>query len=144
MTVISDLDGTISNNSHRHHFIEGKIKDWDAFTAACVDDTVHEPIRELLNKFYVTRGVYIWTGRSESVRKETERWLHDNNIKFDQLKMRPIDDYTPDDVLKMQWLDQYFKNGGEKIQFVLEDRDRCVEAYRKEGQMCLQVAAGNF
>ena len=28
--VICDIDGTIANNDHRQHFLEGK-KDWDGF-----------------------------------------------------------------------------------------------------------------
>ena len=29
--ILCDIDGTVANNDHRQHFLEGK-KDWDGFT----------------------------------------------------------------------------------------------------------------
>ena len=36
--VIFDLDGVISDASHRQHFLEKEDKDWNGFFAACPND----------------------------------------------------------------------------------------------------------
>ena len=35
--VIFDLDGVISDASHRQHFLKGAEKDWDGFFSACTE-----------------------------------------------------------------------------------------------------------
>jgi len=37
-TVIFDIDGTLSDNSHRQHFLEQKHKDWEGFFKECEKD----------------------------------------------------------------------------------------------------------
>jgi hypothetical protein len=44
--ILCDIDGTVANNDHRQHFLEGK-KDWDGFFDKLDED---EPIRPIINK----------------------------------------------------------------------------------------------
>jgi 2-hydroxy-3-keto-5-methylthiopentenyl-1-phosphate phosphatase len=47
--VICDIDGTIANNDHRQHFLEGK-KDWDGFFSSLSED---KPILKLSIKLII-------------------------------------------------------------------------------------------
>ena len=45
-TVICDIDGTIADNSHRQHYLEGK-RDWKSFFEGIEND---KPILKILKK----------------------------------------------------------------------------------------------
>lgn len=146
--VIADLDGTIALCDHRRHFVEGPKKDWDAFFNACKYDTPNEPVIQALwglaIRYY---DIIIVSGRSASVRKETEVWLKENEVPYDYLYMRPDKDYTPDDELKFKMLQDIkkeleFTDGN--ILCFFDDRQKVVDMWRKHGFTCFQVAAGNF
>lgn len=141
--IIFDLDGTLANFEHRRHFISyhhwvGKQKigsdlskfkpDWKSFYESCDKD---EPIKEtvdLLHRLFECElDIHIWSGRCESVREKTEEWLLDNIkmkycVRFNpstNLKMRPIGDSTPDEILKEKWLDEALAVGN-NIDFVFD------------------------
>tara|TARA_B100000795_G_C22636774_1_gene374842 strand:- start:55 stop:219 length:165 start_codon:yes stop_codon:yes gene_type:complete len=44
--ILCDIDGTVANNDHRQHFLDGK-KDWDGFFDALNKD---KPIHSIINK----------------------------------------------------------------------------------------------
>lgn len=139
MFIVFDLDGTLANIDHRLHHIEGEKKDWRAFFADCVDD---EPISYMLEnlKAFEKAGhrVEVWTGRSDEVREETERWLRAVYVDV-PVVMRKEGDHSPDDQVKGEWLQQRGKPD-----LVIEDRARVVHMWRKLGVNCLQIAEGEF
>lgn len=110
---------------------------WKAFFEACDKDTPIEPVIAQWNT-QIGMGFMgehqIWSGRCESVREKTEKWLDENLLGFlsHQLKMRPIGDNTPDEILKMQWLDEALESG-ETIDYVFDDRPKVVKAWRDRG-----------
>lgn len=148
--IIFDLDGTLANCDHRRHFVERSEKpDWRAFFEACDKDTPIEPTVLMWNN-QISLGLMgvhqIWSGRCESTRQKTEKWLQDHLLCFKstQLKMRPIGDYTPDHILKEQWLNERCSDLMEAriegrmptkhdIQFVFDDRPKVVNMWRRRG-----------
>ncbi len=116
-------------------------KNWKAFYEACDKDTIISPIRCLFD-FIGMNGqshkLNIWSGRCESVREKTEKWLRNYSFAYAtrefeiELKMRPIGDYTPDDELKERWLDEALKEG-KTIDFVFDDRPKVVRMWRRRG-----------
>lgn len=170
--IVCDLDGTLADIRHRRHLVEttctacdghgvlgtfgnvpcmacmntGKVgkPDWRAFFAACVDDkplqTTMDAVHALNEKYFV----WIVSGRSDEVRKETVDWLIKHNLGiWDRLIMRTAGDYTPDDELKRRWLhDGTIPK--DRVFCVFEDRDRVVKMWRDEGLTCYQVADGDF
>lgn len=143
--VIFDLDGTLALIGHRKHFVECDKKDqnWDAFYEACDKDIQNLPIAVINRMFGNSLGwvIFILSGRSEAVLGKTHDWLRFHGIRYEQLRMRPEGDYTPDDVLKKQWAEEI---GIDRIAMVFDDRDKVVKMWRSLGLTCLQVAEGNF
>ncbi|MEE9215739.1 MAG: HAD family acid phosphatase [Thermodesulfobacteriota bacterium] len=135
-TVIFDLDGTLCDITHRLHFIQGDKKDWPAFYQACVDDI---PILHSFTMCQILKSwgcwIYIITGRSREVEKQTKAWLSENGITFDKLIMRPEKNYQPAVELKETFLKQYFPNLEDlhRILVVFEDSDPVIAMYESYG-----------
>ncbi len=177
MTIIFDLDGTLADCEHRRHFVDPTYLDeaywklktrmdggydafniktgdkwhpnWKAFYEACDQDKpIHSTIDVLGDLFACDRDIAIWSGRCESVRGKTEKWLDEHVYKyypdFDPqyrlpLKMRPIGDSTPDEELKEKWLDEAIANG-HQIEYVFDDRPKVVRMWRRRGVFVFNCA----
>lgn len=119
------------------------IPDWKSFNEACDLDKPIQPVIYIMNNLILLDNeIQIWSGRCESVRKKTEIWLSDHLFQNGQypvlLKMRPIGDYIPDEVLKMRWVDEAIAEG-KTIDFVFDDRKKVVRAWRERGIFVFDV-----
>ena len=177
--IIFDLDGTLADCEHRRHFVDpcknlistggigecdfrpGWKPDWQAFYEACDKDVPIEPVCDVFrktmmhNKALNTHGWEIWSGRCESVRDKTLKWLVENLCPYfnldrywnNRLKMRPIGNTESDEVLKERWLDEMIQNsigkfmlkektehqGVNEIDFVFDDRPKVIRMWRRRG-----------
>jgi hypothetical protein len=191
MVCIFDLDGTLADNTHRHHLVDPSTRDdcvlwmsntlketwvyregwekdetrkkfkpnWDKFNEDCDKDQLIVPVQQIF-LFFAHRDdsdVRIWSGRSESVRDKTKKWLADNRIfGYSELRMRPIGDSTPDDQLKEKWLDEYLAlpiypsfekdmldgtilRRRDTVEFVFDDRPKVVRMWRRRGIFVFNV-----
>lgn len=146
--IIVDLDGTLALNKHRFHYIDkslGKRIDWDAYFEACDQDIPHTPVIETI-KALKAQGykIHVFSARGDVVREKTIQWLNKHNVLFDDLTMREMNSYTPDEELKKRWLLTYYPNFKEEIFGVFDDRDKVVKMWRSMGLTCFQVAEGDF
>lgn len=73
----------------------------------------------------------------------TEKWLYDNQIPYDGLRMRALGDYRADNIVKKEILDQFLEEGVNPT-VVFDDRNQVVEMWRENNIPCIQVAKGNF
>lgn len=135
--VICDIDGTLSDPTHRLHLVKDKPYNWPAFFDAMGDDGLHEPIRDLLRMVDPPTQIILTTGRPETHRAQTEAWLRLYEIPFDVMHMRPAEDYRPDHVVKAQILDGILADGY-RVLFVIDDRQSVVDMWRERGLTCLQ------
>ena len=164
--IIFDLDGTLADCEHRRHFVDKSYitcgidctdkkrcleclrklekdqPDWKLFYEACDKDTPIQATVDVLNLLKDHFQIQIWSGRCESVRARTNTWLlinvtGDLNI-IKNLKMRPIGDYTPDDVLKERWLDEAISEG-KQVDYVFDDRPKVVRMWRRRGIFVFDV-----
>ena len=90
--------------------------------------------------------IIILSGRLKTTKDATRKWLNDNDVPFDILKMRPDNNqfkFMPDDDLKQNWLDSLFSNKDD-IFAVFDDRQKVVDMWRNNGLNVFQVADGNF
>lgn len=181
--IIFDLDGTLADCEHRRHFVDPDkfidkcrkdheektgqfyngptktsffwIKDWRAYYDACDQDEPIEPIKSIF--LAVHEGCEyeweIWSGRRESVRNKTLKWLDDKifsnseGIQYIErrLKMRPIGDNTPEYMLIDMWVNQQcadmvsFQIEGKRfpekhnIDFVFSSNVKTIEILRRRG-----------
>jgi hypothetical protein len=60
-------------------------------------------------------------------------------VKYDELRLRKSGDRRSDVIVKREMLHRIDET---KVLFVVEDRNRVVEMWRKEGLVCLQCAVG--
>lgn len=148
---IFDLDGTLALIEHRRHYVSDGRRDWPAFYKACVDDVPNEPVIRVMEYLRRFADVWIFSGRSDEVAAQTIDWLakHTSFMRWDLLHgyvltMREAGDYTPDDELKKQWLDNMLVEDRQRLAAVFDDRDRVVKMWRDAGVACFQVAPGEF
>ena len=109
--VICGLDGVLALIEHRLHHLyndEGE-KHWDRFYAACLDDMPNLPLIDRLN-LARDEGVpiVIITGRNSSAKPLTLQWLRQWNIPYDDLWMRPANNYRPVTELKTAIIEQHY------------------------------------
>lgn len=143
---IFDLDGTLALIEHRRHFVSNGNSDWRGFFAACVDDQPFEAVIRTLKALWgAGADVWVWSGRSDEVRAETEAWLMDNGLGMvTSLRMRKAGDHQPDEKLKASWLSEVSPEDRARLVAIFEDRDRMVKLWRDNGIACFQVAPGDF
>lgn len=143
MIIAFDLDGTLADLTHRLPYIQKDPKDWHAFFAACSSDKPIWQSATVLHALHQAgHWIEIWSGRSDEVREQTERWLEGNGIQYDALRMRVAGDHRPDHIVKAEWLDSLDAPNRPKLAF--DDRDQVVTMWRAHDIPCFQVAPGNF
>lgn len=131
--LICDLDGTLAIHNGRNPYDMVK----------CETDGYSREILDIITS--MNYGVIFVTGREEKWREKTVWWLTNQVVfPFDyQLFMRPTDDHREDSIIKQEIYDREIK-GKYNVEFVLDDRNRVVDMWRRNGLTCLQVAEGDF
>lgn len=148
--IIVDLDGTMTDHSHRLHFV--LTKQYDEFHALLHLDPPFTEIIELVHAMTVAYpGMFVLgvTGRNERFRKASEEWFmkHDCAHLLDHILMRPDNDFTQDPELKVRLIEEYFgskEKALESVSFCLDDKASVVEALRNYGFKVLQVREGDL
>ena len=137
--VVFDLDGTLSDGSHRLHLLPKKedahvTQAWDEFNLAVGDDGVFNDNLTLMNDLFgLGYRVVILTGRCDVARPVTEAWLDDCRADFDELIMRKSGDNRQDIEFKEEELR---KIGLDKILCCFDDLERVAKHIRSLGVTC--------
>ena len=129
LDVAIDLDGTLSNPSHRLHHLEGGRPDHTSFLEACDQDPPHESVVALaraLEASPAARVTYI-SARREGVRAKTEAWLSKHGLRTsaEPLYMRADGDFRADHVVKREIHDALVA-AGRRPAVVIDDRPQVV------------------
>lgn len=109
--VICGLDGVLALIEHRLHHLynEEGVKHWDRFLESCGDDMPNLPLIDRLNQARAEGiPVILLTGRSAAVREQTLQWLRRWQIGYDDLVMRPANDFKPAVEFKAAVIAQHF------------------------------------
>lgn len=131
--VISDVDGTLAH-------MNGKRKPYDWHKVG-LDDID-------LGAAHVLDGVdmigyadiFIFSGRDEVCRPETEEWLERHNIPYKNLYMRRTDHVderggqVPDTLVKQEMYEKYIK-GKYNVLFIMDDRPQVCRMWRDKYQL---------
>jgi predicted kinase len=112
--ILCDLDGTLANLNGRNPY--------DAST--CDADGLNIPVANALIGFrhvFSDLKVILLSGRPDTHRAPTERFLDRHQINHDQLLMRGADDRRKDDVVKREIYETHIK-GKYNVVAVFDDR----------------------
>jgi hypothetical protein len=135
--IVFDLDGTLININSITHL----IGDWEAFHQASLTCPSNEPMVEFARRCQRLGEIIICTGKGEEYRKQTNDWLSLRGILPDLLLMRPKLNDMSDALLKPWLMERHVgADWKERTLFVVEDRDKAVNAWRALGVTCLQCA----
>jgi len=139
-----DLDGTLAERVHelatqpvRGPYDEDRV----------YEDAVIEHIAELVRMLHANGyKIVIMSGRSDKCKAESERWLKDNNIPYDDIFMRrsELDKGRKDNIVKHDLFWEFVAPKYD-VQFALDDRQQVVDFTRDVLKIpVLQVAPGLF
>lgn len=139
VAIIVDIDGTLAHSTGR---------DWWDFERVG-EDRVDRGVRFITTKLFPHVRIFLVTGRDDTCREQTEKWLLDNTISYDHLLMR---DPSLKDGHGNKLADHIVKEDIYRcaieprcdVLFVLDDRDSVVDMWRRIGLPCYQVAPGAF
>ena len=122
MFIVFDLDGTLSDETHRAHLREAD--DWAGYYQACDQDPPINSMMRIFNQtllycYGILQGdnnrVQIWTGRETTVGQQTRDWLFEHSVVYGfhrdrvYIAMRPEGDYRPATELKQKFMDTHGK-----------------------------------
>lgn len=128
-TVVFDIDGVLSFCDKRHFCLEGE-KDWAMFYSLVEGDEINEPMVRLLNMLFweMSYAVVLLTSRPASNRLLTENWLHNNDVEYNDLIMRPDGNYD------IMWKVKAIKEMRieRHIMWVFEDSPKEIALFREE------------
>lgn len=128
--LLCDIDGTLSDGSHREHLVNGEKKDWPAYFALLSDDAPNSYVIHKVNDLYSTHTVCLVSGRPDTYQHETMRWLEKQGVPYQWLFMRAGSDKRPDTDIKADFLKHLPK---EKIALVLDDRPSVCRMWEENG-----------
>ena len=122
--VIFDIDDTLSDTTHRRHFVERvKGNDWTSFFLSCGKDSEKEEIVRLARKLAANGlGIAIMSGRRQSVRDISVDWLEKAGINADRMFFRREKDFRKSHVVKQSWTEVLLSEGHE-IVMALDDEE---------------------
>jgi hypothetical protein len=121
--IIVDIDGTLGNMANRSPYDLSKV----------IDDRVRSHIRTLVN-VYAQAGyeIIIVSGREDSCKQDTEKWLYTHDVTFDELHMRKATDNRKDYIIKNE-IYKSFIEPNYNIHLVVDDRPQVIREWRRLG-----------
>lgn len=143
MDVIFDIDGTIADITHRHHYVTTKPKNWGAFYRNMHLDAPIVPMLRMIRSMSSSINPIWCTGRPEEYRQVTLDWLNSHHLQTRYLYMRAKGDNRQDTIVKEELLMKMRQDGFNPV-MAFEDRKRIAEMWRKHGLVCAHVADGDF
>lgn len=137
--ILVDIDGTLSDSTNRKIFDDSKVS----------EDRVIEPVVDILRTYFNNNSkhwdvrIFIMSGRQDSCRDQTEKWLKDNYIPFDNLYMRSAGDNRDDTIVKQELYEKHIK-GKYRVLFVIDDRIKVLNMWQQNGLFTLDVRQDAF
>lgn len=141
--VVLDLDGVISDATHRQWYLRGGRRDFEGFFAAAVDDPLIESGAALAAAIADDHTVVILTARPELIRDDTVAWLARYHVRHDLLILQPAGDgrrsaeFKGDEVAAL-------RERGADIRVAFEDSPENIAALRAAGIATVSVHSGYY
>lgn len=144
--IIVDLDGTLTDNTHRIHMFNQDVKDWTYINELSRYDLPHTWCQELVH-LYKDAGykIIFLTGRAANARPVTVEWLTryiSPHVDY-ELHMRAEHDHREDCLCKQEILVNSLLPRYD-IVFAIDDRQQNVEMFRSLGIVCLHCKESDY
>ena len=135
--ILCDIDGTVANNDHRQHFLEGK-KDWDGFfNALDKDQPIYPIIDKIIEENKSGKEIIFLTGRPERYKDLTKTWLK-KYFTFDiRILMRGDNDQRNKIITKKEIFIANFKSN--EIDLVIDNDEELIKMWESFGLSTLKV-----
>ncbi len=135
--IILDLDGCISDDQHRQHWLVNpeQIVNWDVYHSLCELD---HPAN--VSFWYGRNDIVIMTGRPDNFALQTWQWCLRNGLRVYKVYMRPAGNKDSAVVLKKIWATELVQQGW-NIQHAYDDRQDIVDMYRSLGIAATRLRA---
>ena len=144
--VVLDLDGVISDASHRQHFLRGAFKDFRGFFTAAPADPPYRWGLALAASITDDHTVAILTARPSYMAGDTRSWLAAHGVRHDLLILRPERGRGargPSADFKRHELSR-LRTAGFAVTAAIDDDERIIDMYRSEGVFALYVHSGYY
>ena len=141
--VIFDLDGVISDASHRQHFLEKEDKDWSGFFAACPNDPPIPSGVELTNLLSNIKSIIILTARPVSVQAQTINWLKKYSIAWKALIMKSVEDPNLSSEMKLLALEE-IRGANLKPILIFDDDPRNIAMFKEQEIPTMSIYSGYY
>jgi predicted secreted acid phosphatase len=142
--ICFDIDGTISNVSHRRQYVATKPRNWDAWNLGIINDRPIPQVLEVFNALKDRFPIFFVSGRSDDYRDVTLKWFEKYDIMehdYNGLLMRKCGDHRDDAIVKGELADQIEKDY--KIFAVFDDRQRVIKnTWISRGVFVFDVSQG--
>lgn len=143
--VICDIDGTLADCEHRQHWVRDGKKDWKSFFAEMDKDTPRTEIVDMVMEYEGTGcQIMLVSGRPDTHREVTEAWLEKvfkGYSPYRGLFMRRGNDSRPDDIVKQEIYDKFFKDKY-PVDLVIDDRPSVIRMWKANGLNVQDVGDG--
>jgi hypothetical protein len=133
--IICDLDGTLAMHTGRTPF------EWGRLNEDKIDFRLSLML-EIYSNLYETEIIFL-TGRPDNVRKETEAWLDEHFHAPYTLIMRDAKDFSHGQDTKKKLYEDFILDKY-NVLCVFEDSNKCVNMWREQGLLTLQVQNGDY
>ena len=143
--IIFDLEGTLTDNSHRQHLVPPKATwgsnnvDWEKFHSLFLTDTLKLPVAMMYTWLRKAFPILIFTGKPESGREDVEEWIYLYHLgKPKLLFMRKDDDHRPSEHVKYDMLKRA-RNLDLDPMLAIDDHPECCRMFEANAILTLQV-----
>lgn len=131
--VIVDVDGTVALRGGRSPYDFSRV----------AEDQPNKSVVELVKVLAESVSIIFLSGRDDSCKDTTRKWLdYHVGVPF-ELFMRQTGDNRKDAIVKAEIFEREVQPRHD-VWLVLDDRNQVVEMWREKGLTCLQVADGDF
>lgn len=134
--ILVDIDGTLAIRGDRgiYDFKRAEVDN----VCEQVRHFVHLVSKEKVVDAHLKLDIIIFSGREDTYKEETKRWLKKHDIPYDGIHMRVGGDKRNDAIVKREMYEKYIREKY-NVFFVIDDRARVVRMWRSLGLFVFDV-----
>lgn len=135
--ILVDLDGTLSDTTHRRHYLSSKPPDWVGFSLAARRDPANIAIISWLGSNYLENPIILTSGRPSYSLSLTQLWLGEHGVRWNAIALRPQGDTVRGVKHKLRIV-AALKMMRLIPEFAIDDSEEVSLAYSEVGVKCFR------